>query len=71
VLLDIAGRTMIEHVYRRATAASLVDHVIVATDDQRIADVVTEFGGVAVMTRRDGRRTDTHGRPGVDRERPR
>jgi len=27
--------------------------------------------GVAVMTRRDGRRTGTHGRSGVDRERPR
>jgi 3-deoxy-manno-octulosonate cytidylyltransferase (CMP-KDO synthetase) len=53
VLLDIAGRTMIEHVYRRAAAASSVDHVIVATDDRRIADVVESFGGVAVMTRSD------------------
>src|SRR4030095_9790777 len=42
---------MIEHVYRRAAAASCVHHVIVATDDERIANVVTSFGGVAVMTR--------------------
>jgi 3-deoxy-manno-octulosonate cytidylyltransferase (CMP-KDO synthetase) len=53
VLLDIVGRPMIEHVYRRAAAASSVHHVIVATDDERIANVVTSFGGVAVMTRSD------------------
>ena len=43
---------MIEHVYRRASRAA-VDAVIVATDDQRIADVVDGFGGIAVMTRAD------------------
>ena len=53
MLLDIVGRPMIEHVYRRAAAASSVHHVIVATDDERIADVVASFGGVAVMTRSD------------------
>ena len=53
VLLDIAGRSMIEHVYRRAASASLVHAVIVATDDQRIADVVESFGGTALMTRVD------------------
>jgi 3-deoxy-manno-octulosonate cytidylyltransferase (CMP-KDO synthetase) len=41
---------MIEHVYRRASAASRVNAVVVATDDQRIADAVTGFGGFAVMT---------------------
>jgi len=51
-LADIGGRPMIEHVYRRAAAAS-VDGVLVATDDQRIADAVRGFGGVAVMTRDD------------------
>jgi 3-deoxy-manno-octulosonate cytidylyltransferase (CMP-KDO synthetase) len=49
-LADIAGRTMIEHVYRRAASASLVSRVIVATDDQRIADAVHGFGGEAIMT---------------------
>jgi 3-deoxy-manno-octulosonate cytidylyltransferase (CMP-KDO synthetase) len=44
---------MIEHVYRRAQAARLVDAVLVATDDQRIADAVDAFGGTAVMTRAD------------------
>jgi 3-deoxy-manno-octulosonate cytidylyltransferase (CMP-KDO synthetase) len=41
---------MIEHVYRRAAAASSVTRVIVATDDRRILDAVLHFGGEAVMT---------------------
>ena len=49
-LADIAGRTMIEHVYRQTARAAGVHDVIVATDDQRIVDVVTGFGGAAVMT---------------------
>lgn len=49
-LVDIGGRPMIEHVYRRASAARSVDAVIVATDDDRIARVVKGFGGVALMT---------------------
>ena len=53
ILADIAGRPMIEHVYRRATAARLVHGVIVATDDDRIAAAVRGFGGAALMTRAD------------------
>lgn len=52
-LADIAGRPMIEHVYRRAAEARSVAGVIVATDDTRIAQAVTRFGGVAWMTRVD------------------
>ncbi|HEY0284373.1 MAG TPA: 3-deoxy-manno-octulosonate cytidylyltransferase [Vicinamibacterales bacterium] len=52
-LADIAGRPMIEHVYGRAAAARNVDAVIVATDDRRIADAVTKFGGTVRMTRTD------------------
>lgn len=49
-LADIGGRPMIEHVYRRATAARSVGVVIVATDDQRICDAVEAFGGRAQLT---------------------
>ena len=42
---------MIEHVYRRACAARNVDAVIVATDDERIADAVRKFGGDVRLTR--------------------
>jgi 3-deoxy-manno-octulosonate cytidylyltransferase (CMP-KDO synthetase) len=53
ILADIAGHPMIEHVYRRATAARLVHGVVVATDDDRIAGAVRAFGGAAIMTRAD------------------
>lgn len=46
----IGGRPMIEWVWRRACAARRVDRVLVATDDERIADAVRGFGGDAVMT---------------------
>jgi len=46
---------MIEHVYRRAAAVRGVSGVVVATDDQRIADAVKAFGGVARLTRADHR----------------
>jgi 3-deoxy-manno-octulosonate cytidylyltransferase (CMP-KDO synthetase) len=53
ILANIAGRPMIEHVYRRASAAKLVHGVIVATDDERIAAAVRSFGGAALLTRTD------------------
>ena len=53
ILADIAGKPMIEHVYRRAAAASRVHGVIVATDDDRILAAVRAFGGAAIMTRPD------------------
>lgn len=49
-LVPLAGRPMIQHVYERACQARLVDAVLVATDDQRIAAAVEVFGGRAVMT---------------------
>lgn len=49
----LQGLPMIQHVYQRVAAADLVDRVIVATDDQRIADVVQGFGGEAMLTRAD------------------
>ena len=51
-LLEIAGQPMIQRVYARA-ASSQAQRVLVATDDQRIADVVRGFGGECVMTASD------------------
>ena len=42
---------MIEHVYRRASAASNISRVIVATDDLRIATRVADFGGQVKLTK--------------------
>jgi 3-deoxy-manno-octulosonate cytidylyltransferase (CMP-KDO synthetase) len=44
---------MIEHVYRRAEQARLVEAVLVATDDERIVQAVRAFGGHVVLTRTD------------------
>jgi 3-deoxy-manno-octulosonate cytidylyltransferase (CMP-KDO synthetase) len=54
-LADLCGRPMIAHVYERARLARGVDRVIVATDDERIADAVRAIGGDARVTRRDHR----------------
>lgn len=42
---------MIQHVYEHALACPEVIEVFVATDDDRIADCVRDFGGKAVMTK--------------------
>ncbi len=52
-LADIQGHPMIEWVYRRAAVVKEFDQVIVATDDQRIYDVVKGFGGQIEMTSAD------------------
>jgi 3-deoxy-manno-octulosonate cytidylyltransferase (CMP-KDO synthetase) len=49
-LADIAGRPMVEHVYRRAAECSAIDAVIVATDDERIVAAVRQFGGDVRLT---------------------
>jgi 3-deoxy-manno-octulosonate cytidylyltransferase (CMP-KDO synthetase) len=49
-LVDILGKPMIQHVYERACQSKLLDRVVVATDDQRISDVVSGFGGEAILT---------------------
>jgi len=51
-LADIAGKPMIQWVYEQASKAG-AKQVIVATDDQRIAEAVTSFGGEVCLTRAD------------------
>ncbi|RTE65725.1 3-deoxy-manno-octulosonate cytidylyltransferase [Amphritea opalescens] len=48
-LADIAGKPMIQHVYERAIQSE-AQRVIIATDDQRIADVAAGFGAEVCMT---------------------
>ena len=49
-LIDLAGKTMIQRVYEQAKMALSLTEVVVATDDQRIFDVVELFGGKAIFT---------------------
>ena len=46
----IGGKPMIEHVWHGVNRVSAIDEVVVATDDDRIADEVEAFGGFALMT---------------------
>jgi len=41
---------MVRHVYERTRRASTLDEVVVATDDERVMQAVTSFGGRAIMT---------------------
>jgi 3-deoxy-manno-octulosonate cytidylyltransferase (CMP-KDO synthetase) len=51
-LAVLKGKVLIQHVYEKVLTSSMIDTVIVATDDQRIFDAVITFGGKAVMTSR-------------------
>lgn len=49
-LADIAGKTMIRRVYEQARQCTLLDRVIIATDDERIFEVAKAFHGEVLMT---------------------
>jgi len=49
-LAPIAGKPMIQWVYERTRQSKSVSDVIVATDDERIVNAVTSFGGRAAVT---------------------
>ena len=48
-LVDIAGKPMIQHVYERAQESG-AENIIIATDDQRVADAASEFAAEVCMT---------------------
>ena len=52
-LVNIAGKSMIQRVYEQVVQSKMVNQVVVATDDQRIFNHVTRFGGMVKMTRTD------------------
>ena len=49
-LADILGKPMVQHVYERALQVPGAAAVVVATDDERVAQAVADFGGRFVMT---------------------
>lgn len=57
-LASLGGKTVIQRVYEQV--AAVLEHVCVATDDERILNSVTAFGGQAVMT-------SPHHKSGTDR----
>lgn len=52
-LADILGKPMVWWVYQAAKQSPLLDDLVVATDDERILAVCSEYGMNAVMTRAD------------------
>ncbi len=58
-LREIAGKTMLQHVYERGMESDATD-VLIATDDQRIIDAASDFGASAHMTA-------SHHRSGTER----
>jgi 3-deoxy-manno-octulosonate cytidylyltransferase (CMP-KDO synthetase) len=52
-LLNETGKTLIQHVVEAVRSAERIDRIVVATDDDRIAQAVRDFGGDEIMTSRD------------------
>jgi 3-deoxy-manno-octulosonate cytidylyltransferase (CMP-KDO synthetase) len=50
MLADIKGKSMIQHVYERASKAKCLSKLIVATDNELIMNVVKSFGGEVILT---------------------
>jgi 3-deoxy-manno-octulosonate cytidylyltransferase (CMP-KDO synthetase) len=53
VLADICGKPMIQHVWERAKQALLLEDLIIACDDERIANVAKEFAAKVVLTAKE------------------
>lgn len=49
-LVDIGGKSMIQRVYEQVKNTSCLHEVIIATDDERIAEHVRSFAGNVIMT---------------------
>ena len=53
MLAPILGKSLIQRTYENAKRSSALDAIVVATDDIRIFEHVTNFGGEVVMTSED------------------
>lgn len=53
IIAPLAGKPLVVHTYERTLQARLVDEVVLATDDARVAAAVAPYGVRVVMTRDD------------------
>jgi 3-deoxy-manno-octulosonate cytidylyltransferase (CMP-KDO synthetase) len=53
VLVQISSKSMLQHVYERASLARYLTATIIATDDDRVYEAARSFGARVVMTRAD------------------
>lgn len=49
-IVDILGKPMVQWVFEQVKKSNLVTEIVIAADDQRVCDVVNDFGGKVVMT---------------------
>ncbi len=49
-LASIGGKPMIQHTYESCLKSKLLNKVVVAVDDEKVAQVIQDFGGTAIMT---------------------
>lgn len=52
-LASIGGKPMIQHTYENSLKSKLLNKVVVAVDDEKVAQVIKDFGGTAIMTPKD------------------
>lgn len=52
-LASIGGKPMIQHTYENSIKSKLLNKVVVAVDDEKVAQVIKDFGGTAIMTPKD------------------
>lgn len=52
-LASIGGKPMIQHTYENSLKSKLLNKVVVAVDDVKVAQVIKDFGGTAIMTPKD------------------
>ncbi len=52
-LADIGGKPMIQHTYESSLKSKLLQQVIIAVDDEKVAKVAQEFGAKVIMTPKD------------------
>jgi 3-deoxy-manno-octulosonate cytidylyltransferase (CMP-KDO synthetase) len=52
-LASIGGKPLIQHTYENCLKSKLLNKVVVAVDDEKVAQVIKDFGGAAIMTPKD------------------
>ncbi|MDR3627368.1 MAG: 3-deoxy-manno-octulosonate cytidylyltransferase [Ignavibacteriaceae bacterium] len=52
-LADICGKPMIQHTYESVKKSKLLNEIIIAVDDEKVAQVISDFGANVIMTPKD------------------
>jgi 3-deoxy-manno-octulosonate cytidylyltransferase (CMP-KDO synthetase) len=53
ILADIGGKPMIQHTYENSKKSNLLNEIIIAVDDTKVANIAQSFGARVVMTPKD------------------